>query len=99
MHAGDCDSLHLPLRWYGGCIIFDSVVGELVSSPHKNKSFSKRHTATLLYTSGRHYGRGVKAIDSKSIGVSPRGFKSHWCRLYAGSFRAMLRSSMESDVV
>ena len=24
MHAGDCDSLHLPLRWYGGCIIFDS---------------------------------------------------------------------------
>ena len=37
MHAGDCDSLHLPLRWYGGCIIFDSVVGELVSSPHTTK--------------------------------------------------------------
>ena len=37
MHAGDCDSLHLPLRWYGGCIIFDSVVGELVSSPHPKK--------------------------------------------------------------
>ena len=24
----------------------------------------------------------VKALDSKSNGLCPRGFKSHWCRLY-----------------
>ena len=35
LHAGVCESLQLPLRWYAGCIIFDSVGGELVSSPHQ----------------------------------------------------------------
>ncbi len=27
------------------------------------------------------YGRGVKALDSKSNGQCPRGFESHYCRM------------------
>ena len=72
VYCGEVLAQHLTMRFH--CIF-------ALCESHSQCSICYMTSVCLISYIWQH-GRVVKAIDSKSIGLCPRGFKSHCCRIY-----------------